>query len=57
MATGGALSKVHLPGAAMEIGDEIPTPFVGQKFFRVYGGDAKGTGASLSRAESTRSSE
>lgn len=46
--TGGALSKVHLPGAAKKLGDEIPTPFEGQKIYRVYGEDAQATGASWS---------
>jgi hypothetical protein len=47
-ATGGTMSKVHLPTAVNKLGDELPTPFEGQKIYRVYGGDAQATGASWS---------
>ncbi|MDM7890087.1 DUF6531 domain-containing protein [Curtobacterium caseinilyticum] len=47
-ATGGTMSKVHLPSAVNKLGDEIPTPFDGQKIYRVYGGNAKWSGASWS---------
>ncbi|KTR51039.1 RHS repeat-associated core domain-containing protein [Curtobacterium oceanosedimentum] len=47
-ATGGTMSKVHLPSAVSKLGDEIPTPFEGQRIYRVYGGDAQATGASWS---------
>lgn len=31
-----------------KLGDELPTPFEGQKIYRVYGEDAQATGASWS---------